>query len=44
MAGVVGGGGIGDLTIRYGYYRFDNFTMWDYSNFINNTCSKLHNI
>lgn len=28
MAGVVGGGGIGDLAIRYGYYRFDNFTMW----------------
>lgn len=27
MAGVVGGGGIGDLAIRYGYYRFDNFTM-----------------
>lgn len=28
MAGVVGGGGIGDLAIRYGYYRFDDFTMW----------------
>ena len=27
MAGVVGGGGIGDLAIRYGYYRFDNFTV-----------------
>ena len=24
MAGVVGGGGLGDLAIRYGYQRFDN--------------------
>ena len=23
MAGIVGGGGIGDLTIRYGYYRYE---------------------
>jgi len=23
MAGVVGGGGLGDLAIRYGYQRFD---------------------
>lgn len=27
MAGAVGGGGIGDLAIRYGYYRFDNTVM-----------------
>jgi len=23
MAGVVGGGGLGDVAIRYGYYRYD---------------------
>jgi D-methionine transport system permease protein len=23
MAGAIGGGGLGDLAIRYGYYRFD---------------------
>ena len=23
MAGVVGGGGLGDIAIRYGYYRYD---------------------
>jgi D-methionine transport system permease protein len=27
MAGIVGGGGIGDLAIRFGYYRFDNTIM-----------------
>lgn len=27
VAGVVGGGGIGDLAIRYGYYRFDTDIM-----------------
>ncbi|URQ59182.1 ABC transporter permease [Pantoea alhagi] len=27
MAGVVGGGGLGDLAIRYGYQRFDNQVM-----------------
>lgn len=27
MAGVVGGGGIGDLAYAYGYQRFDNFIM-----------------
>ncbi len=27
VAGVVGGGGIGDLTIRYGYYRFQTDVM-----------------
>ena len=26
-ARVVGGGGIGDLAIRYGYYRYDTFVM-----------------
>jgi D-methionine transport system permease protein len=27
MAGIVGGGGIGDLAIRFGYYRFQNDIM-----------------
>ncbi|OUM89047.1 MAG: methionine ABC transporter ATP-binding protein [Bacillus thermozeamaize] len=27
MAGIVGGGGIGDLAIRYGYYRFQTDVM-----------------
>ena len=27
MAGTVGGGGLGDLAIRYGYQRFDIYTM-----------------
>ncbi len=28
MAGVVGGGGLGDIAIRYGYYRYDSDIMW----------------
>ncbi|MDV2686542.1 methionine ABC transporter permease [Alkalihalophilus lindianensis] len=28
MAGVVGGGGIGDLAIRFGYYRYDEAVMF----------------
>jgi len=28
MAGTVGGGGIGDLAITYGYQRFDVFATW----------------
>lgn len=28
MAGTIGGGGIGDLAIRYGYYRYDNTIMY----------------
>ncbi|NBG89421.1 methionine ABC transporter permease [Isachenkonia alkalipeptolytica] len=28
MAGVVGGGGLGDLAIRYGYHRFDQEVMF----------------
>lgn len=28
MAGIVGGGGIGDLAIRFGYYRYDNSVMF----------------
>ncbi|MFC2949743.1 methionine ABC transporter permease [Virgibacillus sediminis] len=28
MAGTVGGGGIGDLAIRYGYYRYDDLIMY----------------
>ena len=27
MAGTIGGGGLGDLAIRYGYQRFDVYTM-----------------
>ena len=27
MAGVVGGGGLGDIAIRYGYYRYDTRVM-----------------
>lgn len=27
MAGIVGGGGIGDLAIRYGYYRYETGVM-----------------
>ena len=27
MAGMIGGGGIGDLAIRFGYYRFQNEVM-----------------
>lgn len=27
MAGVVGGGGLGDIAIRYGYYRYDTEVM-----------------
>ena len=28
MAGIVGGGGLGDIAIRYGYYRYDSSFMW----------------
>lgn len=28
MAGVVGGGGLGDIAIKYGLYRYDTKTMW----------------
>ena len=28
MAGIVGGGGLGDLAIRYGLYRFQPAIMW----------------
>jgi D-methionine transport system permease protein len=27
MAGIVGGGGLGDIAIRYGYYRYESDTM-----------------
>lgn len=27
MAGIVGGGGLGDIAIRYGYYRYENSVM-----------------
>ena len=27
MAGTIGGGGIGDLAIRFGYYRYDDTIM-----------------
>jgi D-methionine transport system permease protein len=28
MAGLVGGGGLGDLAVRYGYYRYRADVMW----------------
>ena len=28
MAGIVGGAGLGDIAIRYGYYRYDSSIMW----------------
>lgn len=28
MAGVVGGGGLGDIAIKYGLYRYETKTMW----------------
>jgi D-methionine transport system permease protein len=28
MAGAVGGGGLGDLAIRYGYQRYQTDVMW----------------
>lgn len=28
MAGIVGGGGLGDVAIQYGYYRYDKEVMW----------------
>jgi D-methionine transport system permease protein len=28
MAGVLGGGGLGDLAVRLGYQRFDERVMW----------------
>ena len=28
MAGILGGGGLGDIAIRYGYYRFQPAIMW----------------
>jgi D-methionine transport system permease protein len=34
MAGIVGGGGIGDLAIRYGYYRFDDTVMYTTTAFL----------
>ena len=27
MAGVIGGGGLGDIAIRYGYYRYETGIM-----------------
>ncbi len=28
MAGVLGAGGLGDIAIRYGYYRYESDVMW----------------
>ena len=28
MAGVIGGGGLGDIAIRYGYYRYQTDIMF----------------
>ena len=29
LAGFTGGGGLGDLAVRYGYYKFDSVHMWE---------------
>ncbi|ADF98903.1 methionine ABC transporter, MUT family, permease protein [Clostridium botulinum F str. 230613] len=36
MAGAIGGGGLGDVAIKYGYYRFKNRYHDIYSSYINN--------
>ena len=28
MAGTIGGGGLGDIAIRYGYYRYQADILW----------------
>ncbi len=28
MAGIVGGGGLGDIAMRYGYYRYEEEIMF----------------
>ena len=28
MAGILGGGGLGDIAIRYGYYRYQANILW----------------
>ena len=28
MAGIVGGGGLGDIAMRYGYYRYESEIMF----------------
>ena len=28
MAGILGAGGLGDIAIRYGWYKYDSVTMW----------------
>lgn len=28
LAGFIGAGGLGDIAIRFGYYKFDTVTMW----------------
>ena len=28
MSGTVGGGGLGDIAVRYGYYRYQATIMW----------------
>ena len=29
VMGIVGGGGVGDFAIRYGYQRFKKWRLWD---------------
>ncbi len=38
MAGTVGGGGIGDLAIRFGYYRYDDTIMFTTVYYPHYTC------
>jgi D-methionine transport system permease protein len=33
MAGAIGGGGLGDLAVRYGYRRFGPTPLWALSSF-----------
>ena len=39
MAGTVGGGGLGDIAIRYGYYRYDSAIMIVNSCVISSSCA-----
>ena len=39
MAGMIGGGGIGDLAIRFGYYRYQNEVMVINCRLLNLLCS-----
>ena len=44
MAGIVGGGGLGDIAIRYGYYRYDTDIMLGDSSIADSTGYSCCNI